>query len=767
MIRFVSVLKSARFLLAATLLLVAATAACSRASFEQRFLDRAKKLIEQKQYDRAILELKNAARKQPADPEVYYQAGLAYWGIGDYRNAYQNLLRATQLDPKHVAAQNKLAELIGTSVGNTRDQQQLQEAEKRIQGVLAIVPDSGEALTALGRTEYMLGKPEDAIELLQTALEKAPRNLHAAWSLAIVKILQKDLAGAEQILKKSAADSPQSPEAQIELARLYSIAQRPVDAEAAYRRALSMNPKSGPALLELSRLLIHLGRKDDAENTLATLSALPDKEYRPLHAIYWFEQGRQDDAIREFEKQAHDDPENREAFTRLTSAYFLAKRFPDAERVVNAALKKNSKDTAALTQRSRLYLLTAKFSEAENDLNQVLKFDPNSALAHYLLSKVCAARGDELQARQQLSKAVDLKPDLLAARLALAEALTGTGPKAALELLDSAPADQKKLLPVIVARNWALFAARDTAQMRKSIDEGLRTFKRPPDLVLQDALLKFQSKDLLGARKSFEEVLAVRPSDTMALDSLAKTYVVEKKPDLALKTVEQYAARQPGAASMQALLGEWLAQNKRHDEARKAYMNALAADPTLARARMNLGLLDAADGKFDSARQTLSTLTTAGAPGLRSSAEAALGVLEEQAGSPAAAIPHFRKALDADPDNLTALNNLAYDLANSTDRFDEALQYAQKAKELYPRAWFVEDTIGWAFYRKGIYDSALIHLRNAASQEPTALRKYHLAMAYLKTGDRQRGRQTLDEARRMDPNLPEAAAAKQLMASLQ
>jgi hypothetical protein len=39
-------------------------------------------------------------------------------------------------------------------------------------------------------------------------------------------------------------------------------------------------------------------------------------------------------------------------------------------------------------------------------------------------------------------------------------------------------------------------------------------------------------------------------------------------------------------------------------------------------------------------------------------------------------------------------------------------------------------------------------------------------MAYLKVGDRPHGRQVLDEARRMNPNLPEAAAAAQLMASL-
>ena len=46
----------------------------------------------------------------------------------------------------------------------------------------------------------------------------------------------------------------------------------------------------------------------------------------------------------------------------------------------------------------------------------------------------------------------------------------------------------------------------------------------------------------------------------------------------------------------------------------------------------------------------------------------------------------------------------------------------------------------------------------------TALRRYHLAMAYLKNGDLERGRQTLEAAFKMDPNLPEAQAARQLLA---
>ena len=52
----------------------------------------------------------------------------------------------------------------------------------------------------------------------------------------------------------------------------------------------------------------------------------------------------------------------------------------------------------------------------------------------------------------------------------------------------------------------------------------------------------------------------------------------------------------------------------------------------------------------------------------------------------------------------------------------------------------IQDTLGWAYYHNGMYDAAIRHLENAVAKESTGLRKYHLGMAYLKQGDRERAR---------------------------
>ena len=80
------------------------------------------------------------------------------------------------------------------------------------------------------------------------------------------------------------------------------------------------------------------------------------------------------------------------------------------------------------------------------------------------------------------------------------------------------------------------------------------------------------------------------------------------------------------------------------------------------------------------------------------------------------------------------------------------MKFAQKAKELAPDDASVADTLGWTYFQKGLYSLALTNLEGATAKDGTAVRRYHLAMAYLKAGDPKPGRQTLDVALKMNPN---------------
>src|SRR6516164_2113410 len=93
-------------LIAFTVLAALGTTACRRTPKETaaQFLRRGKDYLGRKDYVRAELEFRNAARLLPRDAESVYELGLAYLGEGKLNQAVDALFRATQLDPKHLAA---------------------------------------------------------------------------------------------------------------------------------------------------------------------------------------------------------------------------------------------------------------------------------------------------------------------------------------------------------------------------------------------------------------------------------------------------------------------------------------------------------------------------------------------------------------------------------------------------------------------------------------------------------------------------------------
>ena len=743
-------------------ILVIACVSCARSPKQQaaKFMSKASARMQKKEYTAAILDLKNAARLQPHDAEAFYQLGLAYLSSGNLRSAYGSLVHATELNPQHTAAQLKIAEMLSS----TRDVNAslLEDAEKRAETILSITPDNADALTALGFAEFRLGNKDNAAKHLQAALDKLPQDLKAATALAAVKLAGNDTVGAEQILKKVAEEAPHSADPQVALGRFYVLQHREPDAEAAFQRALAIDPRSPLALLDLATLQMASNHPDEAGKTYERVSALRGKQFRPAHAVFLFQRGQFDAAIKEFEQLAKQDPKDHDAKLRLVQAYLRTASFARRRKGTERALKQNPKDMTALVERSRLYLATTRVQEAQRDLNQVLGLEPNLALGHYLLSQVYEAQGAKDLRLQELHNAVKGDPNFLTARLELAQTMVaGKGSKDALEILAQAPDSQKRLPALIVQKNWALFATGDQSELRKSIDQGL-AIEKAPDLLLQDAYLRLQNKDLSGARKSLETVLQTNPQNARALDTLARSYLFEKKAAAAIAIVRDAAAKYPKSPQLQFLLGRWLDGTKQPVEARKAYMAALVVDPAFLAATSRLANLDIVEGKLDSARSRLASI--AATPMGKAPAELVLGLIEERPGGDVqAAMAHYRNAVDADPNNVMALNNLAYHLANDAKQFDEALKIAQHAKELAADNAVVDDTIGWAFYQKGLYVNAVKQFEEAVAKGPTARRKYHLAMAYFKAGNAQHARLEMAEARKMDAAIPEAATAGQLI----
>ena len=529
---------------------------------------------------------------------------MAYLAAGDFRNGIASLRKTLGLNPQHKQAQLKLAGLMS----NVDDREYLEEAQGRLRALLQDAPENAEALQALALTELKLGSLEDAARHLEQALAAAPRELMLAVNLAQVKLQQKDAQAAEGILKKACADFPKSADAVVILGRFYFYQNRGAEAEQQFQKALGMDSNHGAALLNLATLQYRTGRKQDAEQSFKRLSSLPDKMFQPLYGTFLFQEKRKAEAIKEFEKLAKKEPNDRTARTRLVAAYQDANMLPEAEKVLSEVLKKNPKDLDALLQRGELFLAGKKFAQAEADFNSVLRMKPDAPEVHYALGSLYQAMGSPQRQRQEFTEALRLNPFLLPVRIELAKSLIAANAGlAAKDLLDAAPESQRNQIGVIEQRNWAYISLNNTVEARKGIDQGLASV-RTPDLLLQDSVLKIVTQRSVEARQSLHELLEKSPEDIRALRALVRSHVVQNQLRAGIAEVREYAAKHPNSAIIQYFWGSLLMETGEIAQAKKVLAASKALDPGYAPTDLSLAQIDLRGANWKDARNQLNTI---------------------------------------------------------------------------------------------------------------------------------------------------------------
>jgi tetratricopeptide (TPR) repeat protein len=98
---------------------------------------------------------------------------------------------------------------------------------------------------------------------------------------------------------------------------------------------------------------------------------------------------------------------------------------------------------------------------------------------------------------------------------------------------------------------------------------------------------------------------------------------------------------------------------------------------------------------------------------------------------------------------------------------DIAFRMAQIARQKLPDNASAADTLGWAFYHKNVYTSAINLFKEAVKKEPdNALFNYHLGLAYAKTSQAGLAKQQRDRVKKIDPNFPNLDKLEQALSEM-
>lgn len=544
-------------------------------------------------------------------------------------------------------------------------------------------PEDVQLVNVFGGVLGELGRTEDLIRILKSALERKPD----------VRALREELT--TQLVK-----ADRVPEA-LELAEQWA---QEVDDPPSWRQAATMRRRSG----DLASAL-------EAIDKAIALMPQPDEETRFFRVELLIELGRLDEAEKEldsFESQLFKD--------------VLGGRIAQERGDPKRALELYGKASIDWPQNFGLRVLAARAAfalgdteRAKSDLLEATRQAPKETDAALWLAHVYFAEGNFRQAlaftARQLSERGSVDPSVHVLR---AEALAATNRIAeALATLDElAKLRDGELQATAWATAARLHARSDPAAALNELDRRLSKAKLD-----------------LGA-----------PENAIALNQLFDLFVQNGRVTEVQQRLDALLAKRPDSAHLHGLRGRAALVQGRNDEAEKDFARAIELVPDDGAALSGLALLERQRGDVPKAIEIMKKAAASSPNSPEYGYMAARMTLDQ--GDRDGARKMFESVLRDHPGQVGAANDLAFLLAEAATDLPLAQRYAERAVRLQPSPETL-DTLGYVKLRQGAAEEAVGLFERALARQPEyATARYHLALALIEKGEPVAARQALEEA---------------------
>ena len=242
----------------------------------------------------------------PSSPEaqrVTALMGMAYFGLGAYREGVPYLKQAAAADPRSLElrlalvqsclgsrqlqcaldvyheilqlnAESAEADLVaGELLDEMKDEP---GAIEQFRGAVRINPTFPNAHFALGYMLWKLQRYDEAASEFQAELVNVPESAEALTYLGDIDVLHEDAQRAIPLLEKAIALNRAEELCHLDLALAYSQVSRQEDALREFRVAEALNPKDSAVHYRLARFLQATGHKEEAKREFDTTRTLKE-----------------------------------------------------------------------------------------------------------------------------------------------------------------------------------------------------------------------------------------------------------------------------------------------------------------------------------------------------------------------------------------------------------------------------------------------------------------------------------------------------------
>ncbi len=776
---------------------ILALAGCSNpAKAKAEHLSRGEAYLKDKKFEEASLEFRNAIQLDDSLAQAHWGLVQSYEGLQRYTEMFDELKRTIAIDPNNLDARVKLGNYY--LLGAKRSAENIAEAERLANEVLQKDQNHIEGHILRASIFFAQDKRNESLAELKHAVELDPKRTESYLSLALFYSKVNDQNKAEETLKQAIAANNNSALAHTSYGKFLVQTNRAGQAEAELRRAVEVEPANRDSRLVLASFYLVNKQNDKAEQEYKALAELDrDKpEGRAVLADFYSSVGRYDDAVKVYQDISAKSPDYTRAHYRLGEILLQRGDTKGAAAQASEVLKKNERDMQALLLRARINLQSTDPDGVKNaiaDLKEVLKQEPASKPGLYFMADASFRSGQIEQARSFASELERNYPDYLPAKLMQVQVnLAGGDPKQAVrlasDLLDriSKTAPDAETSPQLLAelRSKAL-TGRGSAQLqlgntqaaRQDLMAAREAAPNAPGSYVNLAAVALRENKSDEATNLYERALSLDSTNFDALNGLINLYARQNRLDQAHARIDQAIGGQPNNASLHFLKAQ-VYGFQRNPQATESELrrtieldaNYLPAYNSLAALFVNTSQQEQAIAQY---RKILEKKPD------NAAVYALIGILEDSRQNHDEAIKNYRKALELDQNSTFAANNLAWDYAvYNKGNLDEAVRLAQGTVQKFPDVPGFIDTLGWVYYKKGLYPAAVEQLQKAVNLDeagaqknkvaPSATYHYHLGMALAGKGDKAGARRELEQALNLAKNRPfaEADDARKALASL-
>jgi tetratricopeptide (TPR) repeat protein len=745
----------------------------------QSYYDSGMKLLSQKDYVKASVELKNAL--QIKNNHVGAMRALAQ--IEEQNQNWGSLvpvLRSiVKLDLKDIESRLRLARFmflanaLDESLKLTDEAVELNDrhagalalraaiflklndnagAVREAQKALEIDPGSVDALIVLAAERVSRGDPEGALLILDRSSVADAQNF--GIQLFKIKIFEQlgNTKQVETLLRKVSELYPQEALFRRQLVKLYIDQKRLDDAEKELRAIAAANPGNLEAGLDVVRFLLTAKGADAARQELLTRVNAGGSAfgYQIALAEFHFAQGNVTDSIQLLESLIRNEssPENiLAAQTKLAELHLSKKKLDASEALVADILRKDARNTGGLKLRALIRMERGQFEPAISDLRQALNDQSRSTDLMLLLALAYERNGAIELADKQFADATRISGFDANVGLSYVNFLQRRGGTARaedilIELTSRSPNNVQLLTMLaqvkLTRQDWA--GAQEIAETIRRIGNNPGV----ADQILGVALSgRNKIDESIGA---LQNAYTAAPTAVQPMYALVRVLVRAQKMEQATSFLKSVLEKNPTNAEAHVLLGSVQLLSKAPDQALKSFQAAIEQQP-----RNIVGYKALADFYFgqknsEEARKVI----RAGLkeqPGNFTLRMTLAGDLELK-GDYEAAIVEYESILAEQPGSMIVANNLASLIADHrTDKASLERAYSISAMLKKSQIPQFKDTIGWVYYQRGEHKAAVSLLEEAATDLPSlALVRYHLGMGYIATGQNEKAAEQLRKA---------------------